>query len=114
MARVVERFSLNPNWVGTKTLYLVQKVIKRCLMIVSKTLFKVERIDIGRYFFNSELEPPLCKGMTRAIFSSSGYSPLFRQELKILLRKGARENLAALINFVGISSSPGALLGSIC
>ena len=49
--------------------------------------------------------------MTRAIFSSSGYSPLFRQELKTLLRKEARENLAALNNFVGISSYPGALLG---
>ena len=45
---VVERFSLNPNWVGTTALYLVQKVIQRCLMIVSNILFKGERIDIGR------------------------------------------------------------------
>ena len=45
MARVVEWFSLNPNWVGTKTLYLVQKVIKRCLMIVSKILYKNKSSD---------------------------------------------------------------------
>ena len=41
-------------------------------MIVSYILLKTERIDIGQYFFISDLEPPLCKGVTRAILRPSG------------------------------------------
>ena len=46
MARVVAWSSLKPNWEGSKTLYLVQNVINRCLIIVSNISLNVERIDI--------------------------------------------------------------------
>ena len=71
MTRVVERFSQNPNCVGRKTLYLFQKFKSLRLIIVSNILLKTKRIIAGRQFFNLVLKPPLCKGVTRDIFSLS-------------------------------------------
>ena len=84
----VESPGVNPDWKGVKIL-LSTKWLCKCLNTsLSRTLSRLLRREMGRWFETRDTSPPLGTGVTWASLNAPGTSPSLSDVLKNIQRAG--------------------------
>ena len=96
----------NPYWCLYNVRFILRQSHKLLYTTYSRTFDNTFKTKIGLYLSVEVLSPDLKIGVTFAIFSTVGKSPLLRQRLIKNVSRAAIYLVASLMRVVGISSSP--------